>query len=322
MKKISLITLVVLPTLLLAQWTKSFKNDKNTFTEKSIEYDKWLKSAGMGHILYVKRVRTADSTLSLDLGFSPTTDGDSALTLWDGLKTAFEKQDRGMAFEDALFRKMLYFMEIEPQQGYVQVFNSFEKDACFSRSIKYENRKVFVKNGNCRSTPKPFMVDTKDLTNMRTIKKGDFNKKATKEMVFERIKKYVEARYANNKCEIGTRKPSLEWPQSVDNLRFIVTDLCQEVIPEEPNPWWCRVLEPACTSCSNCRKREMLDVYINYTETPTGYQINMEVYAKFGSGWYKDVPRGAYKNMEIDYKDRIDQYAGKFRDELIQELKK
>lgn len=318
-----LMSFLLLPIFIMAQPELNFQTDKTTFVEKSIEYDKWLKSSGLGKVLRVETVRVADSVLSLDLGFY-TANGDSVTVLWNALKTDFEKQDRGVTLEEELFFKMVYFMEIKPTQGYVQLFNSYDTKndlyICFYRGIKYENGKVTVESKGCKTQIQEFMVEAKDFSTMRSVAKEDFTKRNSKELVFERIKNYLQTRFTKEQC--AYRKPKIEWHDTNDDLWFTVTDLCKEVLTDETNPWWCSVLEPACQSCKNCTKREMLDMRIRYSETPKGYRIHLTIDAKFGSGWYNEVKRGAYKNMELDYKTYVERYASRFKNDLFNELRK
>ena len=125
MIKNTLFALFLLPIIAAAQPDLNLETDKNFFVEKSTEYDKWLKSTGLGNVLRVETVRVVPEAISLDLGFY-TSNGDSVTVLWNALKRDFEKQDRGLTLEEELFNKMLYFMEIKPTQGYVQLFNSYD----------------------------------------------------------------------------------------------------------------------------------------------------------------------------------------------------
>lgn len=323
MKKQILLLLIILPIFIVAQPESNLQNDKATFVEKSIEYDKWLKSTGLGKVLRVETVRVTDDALSLDLGFY-TTNADSVVVLWNALKRDFERQDRGVTLEEELFYKMVYFMEIKPTQGYVQLFNSFDTKndlyVCFRRSMKYENNKVFVDSGGCKTVIKDFEVSAKDLSNLKGVSKGDFAKRSSKYAVLNKIQNYVQTRFTRQQCEY--RYPQIEWMNTNDELWFTVKDLCKEVLIDETNPWWCSVLTPMCESCKNCIKREYVEMHVNYAETPTGYRVYLKIDAKFGSGWYNEVKRGAYKNMELDYKSYVERYAERFKNDLFNELRK
>lgn len=315
-----------LPILLTAQRETDFTKDKKFFDEKSIEYDKWLKSSDLGKVLHVQMVRVTSDRLSLELTFNKTKN-DSILPFWNALKRDFERSDRGTTLEEELFFKMVYFMEIEPNQGYIQILDTYNpiQTVCFKRRMKYENNKVNVYSEEhpCRSETFDFTIEPKDLSKLRAVPKGQLNSLMNKEAVFKRIKNYAIQHFVEvkpPKCE--NRKPNIEWITENNNeLYFRVTDLCKEILVDETNPWWCRILEPTCTTCNNCIKREMLEIHINYTPLSSGYKIHVSIDAKFGSGWYNEVKRGAYKNMELDYKKQVEEYALKFKDELLKQLK-
>ncbi len=324
MKKQTLFLLFLLPTILAAQ-TENLLTDKDVFEEKKVEYSKWLKASGLGKVLRVETVRVTEGAISLDLGFY-TTNGDTVTIQWNGLKRQFEQQDRGVTLEEELFHKMLYFMEIKPTQGYVQLFNSYDtkKDlyVCFYRGIKSENGKVVVEAQGCKTVIDSITVVPANLSNLRTVAKGDIARKSDKTAVFERIRRYVEARYQSKPQECEFRQPKVNWLNTDSELYFTVIDLCKEVLDDETNPWWCSVLEPTCTSCRNCRKREYLEMYIRYVPMQNGYRIYVSIDAKIGSGWYQEVKRGAYKNMELDYKRYVEDYSKKFKTQLLEELRK
>jgi hypothetical protein len=322
MKKLTLLLLVFLPILLAAQSTATLKSDSLFFKEKAKDYDKWLKESGLGRVLRVAAVHFVNSDIiSLDLVFY-TENQDSVTVLWRNLKADYEKQDRGLSLEKELYYKMLYFMEVKPSQGYLQVFDSYNpsKDICFRRSMAFLENKFLIDSANCKAAPQEFVVESVNLTNLRAVPKGDVSKKMSKEAVFSKIKKLMETRFTQQKCE--NRTPKIEWTNTNDALTFTVANLCKEVLTDETNPWWCNVLSPMCGTCKNCTKREFLSINIEYTPLATGYRIKIMMDAKIGSGWYNEVRRGAYKNMESDYKKWVDDYTKKFKDQLLTELKK
>jgi hypothetical protein len=317
------VTLLILPFFLLAQSERPLSEDKAFFKEKRMDYQKWLDSSGIGKVLRTQTVYfPKPEVISLDLVFY-TENVDSVAVLWQALKRDFQKQDRGLTLEEELFYKMLYFMEIKPTQGYVQIFDTYNpiKQVCFRRSIAFEKNKVYVDSAGCKSKYVEFTVEPNNLSNLRSASKIDFNKKPSKEIVFAKIKTYVEKRF--NRKQEENRSPKVDWINETNTeLVFRVQDLTKEVLIDETNPWWCSVLTPMCTSCQNCKKRELLDMRIGYSETPTGYRISLNIDAKFASGWYNEVKRGGYKNMELDYKRYVEEYATRFKKDLFEELKK
>jgi hypothetical protein len=321
MKKITLLLFCFLPLLLAAQTTSNLKSDSLFFREKAKEYDKWLKASGLGKVLRVQTVFVKPEVISLDLVFT-TENLDSIKALWKGLKKDFQQQDRGVSLEKELYYKMLYFMEIQPSQGYVQVYDTYNplKNVCFRRSMAFLNNAFIVDSADCKTQTQEFIVESVNLSNLRAVPKGNMTRLMSKEAVFHKIMTYVEKRFKTERCTL--RFPKIDMISTQEELYFRVTDLCKEVLTDEINPWWCSVLEPACSSCQNCTKREMLEMRIKYAPTSNGYQITVITDAKFGSGWYREVKRGAYKNMELDYRKYVEEYSKKFRDQLLTELKK
>jgi hypothetical protein len=320
MKKLTLFISLFLPFLLAAQ-AVNLQTDSLFFKEKAKEYDKWLKESGLGKVLRVETVHFAHpDVVSLDLVFY-TENLDSVMVLWRNLKKDYDKQDRGLSLEKELYYKMLYFMEIKPSQGYVQVFDTFNplKDVCFRRSMAFLDNKFLIDSANCKAAPQEFIVESVNLANLRAVSKGEIARKTSKEVVFTKIKKLMETRFTQQKCE--NRTPKIEWTDTNEALSFTVENLCKEVLTDETNPWWCNVLTPMCATCKNCTKREFLSIHIEYTPLATGYRIKIMTDAKIGSGWYNEVRRGAYKNMELDYKKWVDDYTKKFKDQLLTALK-
>ncbi len=324
MKKSILFLPFFLPILLAAQRETNLSNDKKFFEEKRIDYGRWLDSSGLGKILHVESVVVNKEALLLNLGFI-TTNGDTAKMLWNGLKKDFAKLESGRSLEEALFNKLLYFMEIEPEQGIVQLYNSYDKrdfNRCFRRVISFDDKRLTIKETNCRSVSDTITLVTTNLSKLKSESNAEFAQKTSKEAVFARVKAFVEARFLKKTPECENRKPTIEWFYDKDNLNFRVTDLCKELLDDEPNPWWCDVLKSADASFRNCRKRECIEMLIRYVPIEKGYKIYVKIDAKIGSGWYREVKRGAYVNMELDYKKYVNDYSKKFSNLLITELQK
>jgi len=306
-----------------AQRNTVLSADQPFFEQQGRDYQRWLNQSGLGQVLHVERVRVADTELSLDLGFH-TTNADTVNAQWKELKATFARHDSsGHTLEEALFYKMLYFMEIKPEQGYVQLFNSFDtqKDLypCFFRGIRFERGQVLTDEQGCRTQFPEFDLKPADVQASRTVSVAVFRKKFSKSAVFKKLETFVDQRFTPKKCD--NRNPTVEWLDRQDELWFNVNDLCKEVLWDETNPWWCRALYGAgFESYRNCIKRERLEIHIRYTETTEGFNIRCSLDAKFGSGFWDEVGRGAYKNMETDYKTFVEQYALKFKNELRQAI--
>lgn len=229
-KKQLILAFLILPILVLAQTERPLSEDKAFFKEKRIDYQKWLDSSGIGKVLRTQTVYfPKPEVISLDLVFY-TENVDSVTVLWQALKRDFQKQDRGLTLEEELFYKMFYFMEIKPTQGYAQIFDTYNpiKQVCLRRSIAFEKNKVYVDSAGCKSQNLDFTVEPNNLSNLRSASKIDFNKKPSKEIVFTKIKTYVEKRF--NRKQEENRSPKVDWINETDDkLVFRVQDLTKEV---------------------------------------------------------------------------------------------
>jgi hypothetical protein len=100
-------------------------------------------------------------------------------------------------------------------------------------------------------------------------------------------------------------------------LRFEVTDLCKVVLVDETNPVICDWLVARLKPC-NWIKRELLTFTIVYEPRDYGFNLNVEIDGKVGSGIYERVRRGGYYSMEVDFDDYLERYADAFCIELKQ----
>lgn len=103
--------------------------------------------------------------------------------------------------------------------------------------------------------------------------------------------------------------------ESGDVLRFEITDLCREVLIDEANPLLCQILRTFGNDC-NFVKRELLTFTIAHRTTAAGFNLHLEIDGKYGSGFYENVRRGGYLNMEIDFDDYLERYADQIKEEF------
>lgn len=125
---------------------------------------------------------------------------------------------------------------------------------------------------------------------------------------------FAAEKYATPKCE--GRKPQVKRLPNEDYLRFQVSNLCREVLTDEQNPIVCRWLRTFGYDC-NWIKRELLTFTVIYIPTDTGFQLNITLEGKVGSGYYEDIRRDGYMDMEVDFKSYLEEYA----DIIAQEIK-
>jgi hypothetical protein len=111
---------------IFCQSTTSLLSYDSFFLKQSDIYQRWLDASGLGHTLRVQQVEVRnDSLLILYLGFQ-SDDADTVYAQWNKLKEDFLHLGVGGTLEQKLFRQMVYFMEIQPEQGQIRLFNTYD----------------------------------------------------------------------------------------------------------------------------------------------------------------------------------------------------
>lgn len=65
----------------------------------------------------------------------------------------------------------------------------------------------------------------------------------------------------------------------------------------------------------------MLRFIISYEETLDGFRVRIELDGKYGSGFYNNVRRGGYIDMEVDFDEYLEDYSDEFSTTLQSVLK-
>ena len=112
------------------------------------------------------------------------------------------------------------------------------------------------------------------------------------------------------------RTPEVTKLEQTDKLRFEAIDLCKEVLSDEKNGWLCEWLNNY-TNC-NWMTREMLVFTISYAPTTSGCKIGIRIDGKIGSGLYRQVKRGAYRDIAIEHESYLKRFAEAFTEDLRQ----
>lgn len=156
-------------------------------------------------------------------------------------------------------------------------------------------------------------IKSDDFKDMKKMSVQAFQQKFDRKTVYEKIHSYAKQKYERKTCD--QRNPKLRLLESEGVLRFEITDLCREVLTDEANPLLCKILRNFGYDC-NWVKRELLIFTVIQRETPTGFQLHLEIDGKYGSGFYENVRRGGYLSMEIDFDDYLERYADQFKEEI------
>lgn len=303
--------------------------DLKFFKAQEQLYQQWLDHSGLGQVFSVYTVEVEPETLALYLKF-PFSNTDSVTNAWRQIKKDFEKSST-ISLEKQLFYKMTHIMQIEESEGNVQLYDTYDVliEPCFFRGIFFEDEEVKVDSSACRADLKPMEFNPKDFPlSIQSISFDDRVEKLQKlydsEKVFNIIYEYALQRYkiqySNDDC-LG-RKPKVKKLERTKNtLRFSVTDLCQEVTAEE-NHWFCDwVIKRFFKRDCNWTIREKLIFRFDYEDTETGFKLSGSINGLVGSGYYDEVRRGGYANMEEDprFQTLLEDYVREIN-EIIENL--
>ena len=308
---------IFLSTPLLAQ-REDLTHDRDIFVSKSRLYQKWLNHSGLGKTLRVKDVEVESQQVALYLSF-PTENADSVTAAWACLKRDYDAQKTGMSLEQALFYKMVHLMELRQSVANVQLYDTYDtrKEPCFYRGIYVKDGTLKVDSSGCKSKKMDIYVSPSDLSTAKKPSNTAFQKQYTQQFVFDKVHQYAKQRYERETCY--DRHPKVSEPQIDGNImRFEVTDLCKEVLKNAKNPDVCAFLDKYVKPC-NWITREKLTFTFIYQPKDGAFQLKCELEGKVGSGYYDEVGRGGYLDMEIDFDGYLTDYVEK---DLQYQLKK
>ncbi len=326
--------------------------DASFFQQQTRVYQKWLDHSGMGSLLRVREVGVSPNRLTLYLEFTQTDVSAAVQAWWQLKSSfdsqqpisleqqLFYKMTALMEVEQhqadiqlfdsyspqrgPLFYRRVYFnfghVQVEesnplikaPYQGYgptnLQGLRTGEHMQVSLAEIRAaENQRA---NDQVYAITQMKRVERVLPLQAGNMSVEDFHRVFTSDRVYNMIYEYAEARYEVQTCY--NRFPEVELLENGELLRFEVIDLCKEVlIDERENGIICSWLRRLGFPC-NWIKRELLIFTIKYAPTSTGINLNIEIDGKFGSGLYKNVRRGGYHSMEVDFDDYLERYTAKF----------
>lgn len=310
MKKLVLFFLFLSPLLVSGQ-VEDLTKDLPFFTGQMDKYQRWLDRSGLGDLLEVEDIKVEPERLSLYLSF-PFEDIDSVMTAWESLKDGFEANSP-LTLEQALFYKLIHFMEIRQSMADVQIFDTYnlKNEPLFMRAIYFEDGEVKVEESNPRAEKREVAIRAVSFRDMKEPSVEAVQERYPRDQVFELIYDYAQERFCR-RCYEDTncsgRQPHIRLLEQSTVMRFEVTDLCREVLTDAANPTLCRILDGIGYDC-NWVRREKLEFTFTYTPDDEGFLLGVEIDGKYGSGRYDQVPRGGYYSMEVDFDDYLEDYA-------------
>ncbi len=307
-----LLTLLLVSTLLQTAnaQREDLTGDRDFFLKQEKLYQGWLDHSGIGKTLRVKAIEVDQQEVALYLAF-PNENADSVIAAWAQLKKDYGALNTGFSLEQALFYKMLHLMELRQSAANVQLYDTYDtrKEPCFYRGIHAKEGVLQVDSSGCRSKHLDIFMSPSDLKMAKKPTNASFQKQYTQQYVFDKIHQYAKQRYERETC--FERHPKVSEPQIDGNImRFEVTDLCKEVLKDAANPDVCAFLNNYVKPC-NWITREKLTFTFIYQSKESAFQLKCELEGKVGSGYYDQVGRGGYLDMEIDFDGYLTDYVEK-----------
>ncbi len=315
-----MLTLVCL-ALMLATPTLAQENltaDTEFFKQKSQDYQRWMDQNGLGRYLKVQDLRVEPELVRLYLGFH-SHNIDSIVGIWHQMKAAHESSP-GLTFEESLLSRMASLMGLGEDEAVIEIYDTYDmvKEPLFFRGIYFDKNRIQVEENNPKGEKNRYIsVNPSDIKTNKKSEKIALTKKYTKEYVFEQIMQFARQKYSKSPCD--ERKPAIHPKLHEDHLRFEVSDLCREVVKDAENPTICRWLRTLGLSDDcNWTTRELLSFNFVYLPTTDGFTLHLVLDGRVGSGYYKTIKRSGYMDMDLDFKEELEEYA----DQISLEIKK
>ncbi|MEL6945034.1 MAG: hypothetical protein AAFO82_20445, partial [Bacteroidota bacterium] len=105
------------------------------------------------------------------------------------------------------------------------------------------------------------------------------------------------------------RKPGVKILEDQNILRFVISDLCREVLEDERPPIPCKVYRTITNNDCEWVKREKLYFTIVYSEKNGNAILHLSINGKYAAGFVEDPKNGGYRNMEIQFQQYLEDYA-------------
>lgn len=314
-KQVAVLIITLLFGFPLVAQINDFREDRLFFLEQKQNYQTWLDKTGLGKTLYVYDLKIDSNHLALYLAF-PSENLDTVVNAWEQLKWTAEL-NQVLTLEEQLFFRMESFMGLRQEDIHIEIYDTYDwsKKALFFRGIYYDKGQIQVeKSANPRNQIRTFSLQQAEASGLKKDASSYLAGSATKNEVFQNILNFAMEKYRVSPCD--SRRPKVMPKPNEDILRFEVSDLCREVLKEEENPIICSWLNRLGYTC-NWTTRELLTFSFHFTPSIDGFTITLILSGKVGSGYYEDVKRKGYMDMELEFKEELEEYA----DEIILELK-
>ncbi len=230
MNRFLLLVLLLLGMNNITEAQRSLRSDSIFFQEQVPVYENWLNRVGFGQFLKVQELLVFDEYIVLNLSFR-STDLEEMVASWQALKEGFESKS-SISLEEELFYQAAAMMEVQDTMLAVGVYNTYNRleSPTFYREILFVNEAINISGDNPKAVIKAIKVFPRDLNSGTLSSVVNFQKRLTREKVYECISAFLKERFATS--GYGGDSPEVILKENRDHLRLEVINIRKEVLSQ------------------------------------------------------------------------------------------
>ncbi len=280
---------------------QDLRNDRAFFNKKRVEYNQWLRSNHLDHILRADSVSTSSNRVTLFL--RPTYSGrntcDSLQCAWQRLEKSNRLQ-HGQNFHERLLHKWAFLAEIHQEQAEVVV--RCHDPAHFMAKMYSKNGRVPVEERNIRSGT---MIELNLPASMQGINTGEntYLFKGKNVGVLCTNARLWLVNYYKNKGTPVLWKAKLDTSYTTyDEFVLEVSHLNYEICPDG--------------------YFEYHRIYVKGIQKDNDVELSWEFQGKYGSGIIFPPRKNDYKDLDLNYKSELQEYQKRLFKQLLDYLRR
>ncbi|MFK8058055.1 MAG: hypothetical protein AB8F78_18150 [Saprospiraceae bacterium] len=291
---------LALLTIASSTFGQTISEKANILQQYCKEYGTWLHNTGIGEYIQYREMAFEEGHLTVYLEFT-STEIDSVLASWEGVKASFENQSP-FSLEETLFSKAVFITELDRRQITIALFDTYDtnKRAVFERGISYTNVSLSIHEVNPMSpTPIEIVAPIRATPTIKSpINKAQVSGKALMECLKDSlVAEHVGYRKIKNKKDSTIIKESELTENRLDitfhNMRGLII-----------NESFLQKITNVFIDYEIAKLRESISFSLiqNYTKSGDAMLFG-NINGKVGSSFYDNIDPDSYIDIEYDYKD-------------------
>lgn len=288
-----------------AQPADDLRSHEDFFQQQSQPYQSWLKQTGLDQALTVYEVQVFEQGVLLNLQFT-SPHPDTVAASWFAAKAAFEA-DNLLTLEEALFLKLLRLFDLQSTQAFLQIRSDY-------RGLLTEYYvKVYTEDGQLK-TDQNFSkgyfdkIEISLSADAAPVSERELSAATrSKKEIYQLVQQFVEVQYpAKADCPEG--EPVIDAFFSLnDKLLVSVSGLCREVLVEQDELLFCKVLRRLRQDCSSV-KRETLHFEFDFDEKSRRLYCQLD--GKYSNDYL--LFHGKVQDMDDEFESFLQDYGDNF----------